>query len=218
MFLLCLRTRFLSAFGKRAGQDLVAQVAGQNQSRLLYVWDRNSGHKLLVDTGAQVSVFPASAQERRNHKTDPLVAANGSKIDTFGKRTISLDLGIRKFRWSFVLADVSRPMLGADFFCSNHLLIEVYSSRIIDAKTYASVPVWHDAAPAPGLNTCTENNEFADIIKEFPSLTRPQFSTADTKHGLHPHIRASKHTKACRLSSVLINWQLLGGSLLKWRS
>ena len=92
----------------------MAQVSGQNQSHLLYVWDRNSGHKLLVDTGAQVSVFPASAHERRSQKTEPLIAANGSTIDTFGKRTIPLDLGFRKFTWPFVLADVKRPMLGAD--------------------------------------------------------------------------------------------------------
>ncbi len=175
--------RQTTAVGKRAGQHLVAQVAGQSQSRLLYVWDRNTGHKLLVDTGAQVSVFPVSAQERRSQKTEPLVAANGSTIDTFGTRTIPLDLGFRKFKWSFVLADVNRPMLGADFFCNTHLLIDVYTSHIIDAKTYESVPVWRDTAPTPALNSCSAN-EFVDILKEFPSITRPQFSTGDIKHGV----------------------------------
>jgi len=71
-------------FGKRTGQDLVAHVSGQCQSHLLYVRDCNTGHKLLIDTGAQISVIPASAQERRGQKTEPLIAANGSKIDTFG--------------------------------------------------------------------------------------------------------------------------------------
>ena len=51
-----------------------------NWPTLLYVWDSNTGHKLLVDTGAQVSVFPASAQERRQQKTVPLVAANGRHL------------------------------------------------------------------------------------------------------------------------------------------
>ncbi len=132
----------------------MAQVAGQNHSHLLYIRDRYTGNKLLVDTGAQVSVFPASARERRRQKTEPLVAANGSKIDTFGTRAISLDFGFRKFTWCFVLADVNRPMLGADFFCSNHLLIDAYTSHIVDATTYESAPVWHDDTPAPGLNTC----------------------------------------------------------------
>ena len=181
----------------------MAQVAGQSQSRLLYVWDRNTGHKLLVDTGAQVSVFPVSAQERRcRQKTEPLVAANGSVIETFGTRNIPLDLGFRQFNWSFVLAAVNRPMLGADFFCSNHLLIDVYTSRIIDAETYESIPVWRDTARAPGLNTCT-TSEFADVLKEFPSVTRPQFSTVDVKHRVEHCIPTSgppTHAKARRLS------------------
>ena len=73
----------------------MAQVAGQNPSRLLYVWDRKAGNKFLVGTGAQVSIFPASSLDRRREKTEPLVAANGTRIDTFGKRCISIDLGFR---------------------------------------------------------------------------------------------------------------------------
>ena len=185
------------------------QLSGNGQAslRLLAkvkaVWDLNTGHKLLVDTGAQVSVFPVSAQERRcRQKTEPLVAANGSVIETFGTRNIPVDLGFRQFNWSFVLAAVNRPMLGADFFCSNHLLIDVYTSCIIDAKTYESIPVWRDTARAPGLNTCTAS-EFADILKEFPSVTRPQISTVDVKHGVEHCIPTSgppTHAKARRLS------------------
>ena len=203
IMLLTLNSRAPSTFGKWTGQNLVAQVSGQSQSHLLYVWDRNSGHKLLVDTGAQVRVFPASAHERRSQKTELLIAANGSMIDTFGKRTIPLDLGFCKFTWSFVLADVKRPMLGANFFCSNHLLTDVYTSHIIDAKTYESVPVWQDEKLAPGLNACSAGNEFADILKEFPSVTRPQFSTGDVKHSVEHCIPTSGppvHAKARRLS------------------
>jgi len=53
-------------------------------------------------------------------------------------------LGLRKFTWSFVLA-------GADFFCSNHLLIDVYTRHIIDAETYERVSVRDDETQAPGL-------------------------------------------------------------------
>ena len=77
-------------------------------------------------------------------------------------------------------------MLGADFFCSNHLLIDVYTSHIIDAKTYKSVPIWEDETPAPGINACSAGNEFADILKEFPSVTRPQFSTGDVWNTAFP--------------------------------
>ena len=93
-------------------------------------------------------------------------------------------------------------MLGADFFCGNHLLIDVYTSHIIDATTYESVPVWHDHTPAPGLNTCAVS-EFADVLKEFPAVTHPQFSTGDVKHNVQHCIPTSgppTHAKARRLS------------------
>ena len=180
----------------------MAQVAGPHQSHLLYVCDRNTGLKFLVDTGAQVSVFPATPQERRVQKTEPLIAANGSSIDTFGTKTISLNLGFRKFQWPFVLANVNRPMLGADFFCTNHLLIDVFTNHIIDAETYENIPIGHDTALAPGLNACTEN-EFANILKEFPTVTQPQFSAANIKHGVEHFIPTTgppTHAKARRLS------------------
>ena len=170
----------------------MAQVTGQHSSHLLYVWDSNTGHKLLVDTGAQVSVFPASAQERRQQKTAPLVAANGSQIETFGTRTISLNLGFRKYEWSFVLANVNRPMLGADFFCSNHLLIDVCTQHIIDAKTYESGMIQHQpfvSTPAPRT---------ASLLKS--SKSSHQFSSTDVKHGCILTSGPPLHAKQRRLS------------------
>ena len=94
-------------------------------------------------------------------------------------------------------------MLGADFVCSNHLLIDVYTSHVIDAKTYESVPVWQDETPEPSLNACFAGNEFPDILKEFSSVTRPQFSIGDVKHSVEHYIPTSGppfHAKARRLS------------------
>ena len=57
--------------------------------------------------------------------------------------------------------------------------------------------------PAPGLNACSAGNEFADILKEFPSVTRPQFSTRDVKHSVKHCIPTSGppvHAKARCLS------------------
>ncbi|GBN80635.1 hypothetical protein AVEN_85790-1 [Araneus ventricosus] len=42
-----------------------------------------------------------------------LFAANGSSIYTYGKRELSLNLGFpKKFRLTFIIADVSKPILG----------------------------------------------------------------------------------------------------------
>ena len=105
--------------GKRHRQPQLAAVAGQSrhsQDRLLYATDRNSGRAFLVDTGAEVSVFPATPDQRWLHKpTGTLSAANGSDIPSYGTRNIPLQFGNRRFEWQFILAKVSQPLLGADF-------------------------------------------------------------------------------------------------------
>ena len=51
-----------------------------------------------------------------------MYAANGFTINTYGVRTFELDLGLRRaFMWKFVVADVAKPIIGADFLdhCSS---------------------------------------------------------------------------------------------------
>ena len=48
------------AYGKRTGRALMATSAfGQNTSHLFFILERTTHHRLLVDTGAEVSVIPA---------------------------------------------------------------------------------------------------------------------------------------------------------------
>jgi len=46
-----------------------------------------------------------------------LYAANGLVITTYGTIMLQPDLGLRKeFSWRFIVADVLKPIIGADFF------------------------------------------------------------------------------------------------------
>ena len=104
-------------FGKRKSQPVGAtNRAGADNSRLFYIIDVNSRRKFLVDTGAAVSVFPPSKQEKGNMCTLTLQAANGTPIPTYGQRSLTLDLGLRRTcRWVFTIANVPTPIIGADF-------------------------------------------------------------------------------------------------------
>ena len=85
-------------------------------SSLFYVMDRLSSRSFLVDTVAEVSALPPSGRECRGSKPGPsLKEANGSNIKTYGTRFVKLQLSSGRFTWSFTLAAVSRPILGADF-------------------------------------------------------------------------------------------------------
>ena len=124
--------------GKRPGWSLAAtSVSGLSSSRLFYVTDKTTGKRFLVDTGAEVSVIPPCNTQRQT-KVDTLVlqAVNNTSIGTYGKRSLTLDLGLRRtFRWIFVVANVQRPILGADFLRHFSLLVDMRHHRLSDSLT-----------------------------------------------------------------------------------
>ena len=94
----------------------------------------------MVDTGAQVSVFPATIQQRHsNQPTEILVAANGSHIPTYGHQDFALQFGGLLFQWTSLMAQVSQPLLGADFLRAHKLMPDFTGRKLIDASDFISV-------------------------------------------------------------------------------
>ncbi len=74
--------------GRRS--PVVASAAGHNNG-LLFLCDSVSKRQFLVDTGAEVSVLPATGLDMRTRQQGPpLLAANCSSIRTYGTRALSL--------------------------------------------------------------------------------------------------------------------------------
>ena len=84
-----------------------------------------------MDSGADVSVFPASSAQKLLPSTSVLSADNGSYINTFGKRDILLALPGLSVVHQFVLADIRNPILGSDFFRRHNLLIDIPKQRLV---------------------------------------------------------------------------------------
>ena len=104
------------------------QAADRAPARLLWLTDELSFIPMLVDTGASTSVFPRN----RLHPTTPLeaskhnlVGAGGAKISCYGSRIIPLQFSRRKFQWDFEVADVNKPILGADFLSAHGLVVDL---------------------------------------------------------------------------------------------
>lgn len=75
----------------------------------LCVQDLKTGIMYLVDTGAYVSVIPASKVKTKQKQecTYKLFTANNSEIKTYGVVTIELNLGLsRRYKWSFIVCNV----------------------------------------------------------------------------------------------------------------
>ena len=122
-----------------SGSAVVNAVNPDHPAQLL-VNDNHSGRTFLIDTGAQVSLLPAKAHARRHPSpTAPkLVAANGSSIASYGTQQTHVQLGKRKFTVTFIIADVRRPILGADFLRRPKLLVDLCGQKLIDAHSCAA--------------------------------------------------------------------------------
>ena len=71
--------------------------------------DNSSRLRFLVDTGAPISVIPATATDQKAACSNLILqAVNNSPIHTYGTRSFTLNLGLRRtLRWVFVIADTT---------------------------------------------------------------------------------------------------------------
>ncbi|GBP03188.1 hypothetical protein EVAR_89300_1 [Eumeta japonica] len=102
--------------GKHTGQSLMATDGCPNVPGRLFVTDRCT-NAIPRRHRKRALRFPRSAvQQRRTRTTYQLSAANGTTINTYGYVNLELNLSLRRaYPWRFVVADVTKPIIGADF-------------------------------------------------------------------------------------------------------
>lgn len=157
-----------------------------------FVCNSNSCKSFLVDTGAEVSVCPANSAQRKRPSPFILKAANNSRIATYGQQSLTLDIGLhRTFRWVFALADVSQPILGADFLCQFNMIVDMARRRLIDGLTYLTVT----GRPSKCTSLClayertSSQDRYKHILHdEFDDITRPMYNADGVNHKTTHHI------------------------------
>ena len=168
-----------------AGKLIAGPAVNSVGPEQLIIQDDNSGLQFLIDTGAQVSIIPATNQDRSNNgKGKPLQAANGSSIDTYGSRNVSLKLGRHIYDARLVIANVNRPLLGADFLRKHDLLVDIRGRRLVHADTFTSTACQVTYTPAIHLAAVDSSaNKFRKVLEEFPDILHPVLSSPVAKHG-----------------------------------
>ena len=196
----------LYSVGKLPGQSLVAtSVTGQPSnlhSRLFFITDKNNSLKFLIDTGAEVSLLPASHSDRKRRQTGfSLQTANNSDISTYRTRSLTLDFNLhRPLPWVFTIADVRHAILGADFIRHYQLLIDMQRKQLIDSVTHSRVqgvtsphfplhPVWHVITPS---------NVYTQLLDIYQSITRPPTLNQPIKHFVLHYIKTTGPSVRCR--------------------
>ncbi|RUS81701.1 hypothetical protein EGW08_010563 [Elysia chlorotica] len=179
--------------GKRQSGPTVASASAGPRDPQLFITDDNSGRCFLVDTGAQVSVIPATPFDKIAGPSGlPLHAANGTPIQTYGSRNLQLSFNNRLYLAKLIIADVKRPLLGADFFRNHNLLVDLRGQRLIEADTFLTSPCSVGKSAVTQLAPIeAHSNRFRKILQEFPSIFQPTFSSAAVKHGVQHFIPTS---------------------------
>ena len=118
--------------------------------------------------------------------------ANSAKIATYGTRSLTLNLGLRRsFPWLFTLADVNHAIIGADFLRHFNLLVDLRLRKrsLIDAVTHFHIN--GITSPLPALSpvyAALPSTPFTKILQEYSDITRPTTKQTAVKHNVAHHI------------------------------
>ena len=177
---------------KHGRQSLAAASNCNNSNSHLYVTDRLTKMSFLVDTGADLCVYPRfRLRERRTQTSYELFAANGTTVHTYGCITLRLDFGLRReFSWRFVVADITGPIIGSDFLCFYNLLLDMRHRRFIDITNLtvngASVGTY-----GGHTKVLVGSSRYHALLQDFPDVIRPAGILRELRHSTVHHIRTT---------------------------
>lgn len=164
----------LHVFGKLLGSSVFSAADFNSSSSRLFVVDKNTGYQFLVDCGAACSCIPKNRVGKCKPTELVLYAANGSSIKTYGTKTYDLNFGLRRqMRWKFLIADVSHPILGADFLERFGLMVDVKNRQLVDGLTSQRSKGIVCSGPTLGLTFVSNESPYHKIVSKFPQLFEP---------------------------------------------
>nr|VZI02723.1 unnamed protein product [Spirometra erinaceieuropaei] len=191
------RSRSRPKIGKPVSQRIDATVfhGSSGSGRTFYVCDTATRRRFLVDTGAQISVVPPTAADRRFPSPGlHLQAANCSPILTFGSLSLTLIIGLRRsFTWIFVIADVPHAILGSDFLAGFDLLVDCRRARLLDRKTGLFVRGLTPFTAPTNLSVLDTDiaSPIRQLLLSHPNIINAQFRSGEVQHDVVHHIRTS---------------------------
>lgn len=187
------------------GNPNLTNAINRQTTNRFTIYDPTSQITFLIDTGADLStVTPTAAKniKPRNHK---LYAANGSEIQTHGEELIRLDLNFRReFFWNFIVAEVTIPIIGADFLSHYDLLVDTRRKKLVDNQTKLESKGNIFTAQILSIKACSTSDPYTSLLNKYKTLVTLNTNTttrttANTQHYIET-TGPPVHAKARRLS------------------
>jgi hypothetical protein len=109
--------------------QLNAVAAGE----ILNLLDELFGRWFLADTGTSYSIFPHQSSQP---VSGPVLKGPGRQtIPCWGEKQLPVQFSGRRFTWTFLLAKVKFPILGADFLKHFNLIVDPAASHLLATDT-----------------------------------------------------------------------------------
>jgi predicted aspartyl protease len=170
--------------GKRHGRgQLNAVVPGE----LLRVTDGNTGRRFLVDTGAAFSVLPHDSRHPAAGDRPKLSAVGGQNIECYGEKKAVVNFAGRDFEWTFLLAAVEMPLLGADFLKHYKLVVDLAGGCMVEAGTLTRIGDQLRSGGGGGeLFSVLEDTPPAirELLGRYPEVVNPSHKLPPVKHAV----------------------------------
>jgi RNase H-like domain found in reverse transcriptase/Reverse transcriptase (RNA-dependent DNA polymerase)/Integrase zinc binding domain/Integrase core domain len=175
---------------KRPGRRGQLNVLGTGGASLVYLFDDCSKSNFLVDTGASRSVLPYSSSA---FPSGPLLyAANGVRIKTWGLRELKLSFAGHQFIFSFILAAVDKPILGADFLARYKLLVDPFNGMVLFASSLQPVAAASAVKRSPLISALQQLSDSSrELLAEFPGILPVPGQHGTPLHGMTHSIETS---------------------------
>ena len=156
------------------------------------VKDMVSGFRCLLDSGSQVSLWPASSNRPPVSSCNlRLLAANGSRIKAFGLAKKQIKIGRESYTFDFVIADISRPIIGIDFLQHYKMAIDFAGRQLLHSGTATAFSTVLRVTVC-GVNVISDIRQTAEqLLLQFPEITDVSKATRSHKHGVECHIRTT---------------------------
>ncbi|GFU50680.1 transposon Tf2-6 polyprotein [Trichonephila clavipes] len=151
--------------GKLERAGVAATYALPSTSCRLFVRDRNSNICFLVDTGCDCSILPANKTLNQSSPVQTFIAANGTPIQVYGRKIMSLDLGLRQNFESSLMRELTNMMgshriHSASYHPQSNRMIERFHRHLKSAIIAHEDAGWTDILPIVllGLRSAMKND------------------------------------------------------------
>ncbi|CAD7000792.1 unnamed protein product [Ceratitis capitata] len=109
-------------------------------------------------------------------------------------KTLSLNLGLGcDLTWNFVIPDVTKPIIGADFLSHFDLIVDLRREYLRDRITGLTSPAFLRAAnEASSVKAIEGDTVYHKTLRKYPEITKPDGVTKPKKHAANTTFKQQK--------------------------